>query len=56
MNFVVEKKDSLEENVFPEAFDVGGKHAFMNPEDHEANVAQDEFLGLGLATTLGLSD
>ncbi|MFA5167290.1 MAG: hypothetical protein WC530_02020 [Candidatus Omnitrophota bacterium] len=55
-DLIVEEKDALGEQVFPEPFGVRRKSSLVDPEDNEANVAEDEFLGLSVSTTFGCSD
>ena len=39
MDFFVEEKDALREQVFPEPFNVNGKRALADPKDYEPDMA-----------------
>lgn len=56
MDFFVEEKDSLGEQILPEPSGIGGKSTLVDPEDHEPDMTKHELLGLCFPSPLGQPD
>jgi hypothetical protein len=56
VDFFVEEKDSLGEQVLPKPFGIGRKSTLVDPEDHEPDMTKHELLGFRLTAPLGQPD
>ena len=56
VDFFVEEKDSLGEQVLPKPFGVRRKGALVDPEDHEPDMTEYDLLCFRLTTPLGKPD
>lgn len=54
-DFVIQNKNRFGKNVFTEAVDICRNHPPVEAEVYETDMAQDEFIGSCLASTLCLS-
>ena len=56
LNPLVQNGDRLRKNILSEPPGIRRESSFVDPEDYKTNVAENEFLGLNLAASLGLSN